>query len=256
MFPKLPGVYCFKNSINNKVYIGSAQCLSARINNHINNRNSNPHLQNAIKKHGLKVFNIAYVTTKTHAEALMQEQLILDYLFQNDVPKYNLSLSATGGKTLADYSNHAKISEKGGGSNSKVRFALEVKDPSSIYSFKSSYEAAEFTKVPRSKIPYSCKNAKPENSESGRWLFSDVSIDDLKTRFNNLTRAEIKGSNNTRDKDRGFILINKITGEQSQVFYSVYEPQRQGYKIFGSNLSQCLLGNGRTINGHYVSLCI
>jgi hypothetical protein len=80
-----------------------------------------------------------------------------------------------------------KICEKGGGSKAKVRYALEVSS--------------------------SCKTAKPENG-NGRYLFSDVSIDDLKAKFNNLTKAEIKGANTSRDKTKGFILINKVTREQ------------------------------------------
>ncbi len=33
--PQQPGTYCFHNIINSKVYVGSAQCLFTRINNHL-----------------------------------------------------------------------------------------------------------------------------------------------------------------------------------------------------------------------------
>jgi group I intron endonuclease len=236
IYPQNPGTYCFLNKVNNKVYIGSAQCLYNRINNHLNGKQSNLLLQRAIKKYGLISFNIIYVITESHAEAKMQEQLMLDYLFQNNVPKYNISAYAYGGD----------------GSNAKVRYALEVNNPSIIYTFKSSIEAAAFTKGSTGHIASSCKNAKPLNG-SGRWLFSDVSIDDLKAKFNKLTQAKIKGINNYSN---GFILINKITKKQSQVFYTIYEPQKQGYNINPGNLSQCLLGNLRTVNGYYVTPCI
>jgi group I intron endonuclease len=235
-FPKQPGTYCFLNAVNNKVYVGSAQCLNTRLNSHLKNCNSNKLLQNSIKKHSLKAFNITYVTTETHAEALMQEQLMLNYLFQNNIPKYNLSANAYGGD----------------GSDAKIRYALEINSPSLVYTFKSSIEAESFTKVNRGNVSHSCKNAKPLNG-SGRWLFSDISIDDLKTKFNNLTKAEIKGSNNY---SKGFILINKITNKQSQIFYNAYEPQKAKLKIQPGNLKSCLLGNLRTVNGYYVALCI
>jgi group I intron endonuclease len=69
LYPQQPGTYCFHNTINNKVYVGSAKCLYTRINNHFKNKGSNKLLQNSIKKRGLEVYNIAYVITETHAQA-------------------------------------------------------------------------------------------------------------------------------------------------------------------------------------------
>ncbi len=250
MFPKQPGVYCFKNTVNNKVYIGSAQCLYTRINRHLKNQNSNPHLQNAIKHYGINTFCITYQVLETKKQALCLEQMLLDYIFKLSISCYNIADKAAGG-CVGTKENHQKLSELGGGSNAKVRFALEVNNVNKIHTFKSSYEAANFTGVTPGNISASCKNAKPENSESGRWLLSDISIDDLKAKFNTLTKAEIKGYCN-----RPFILINKSTKKQSQIFYGVYEPQKHGYKINHGNLSQCLLGNLRTVNGYYVALCI
>jgi hypothetical protein len=212
--------------------VGSAKCPYTRINNHLNGLWSNKLLQDSIVKRGLKAYSITYVVTKTHAEAKMQEQLMLDYLFQNNIPKYNLSANAYGGD----------------GSNAKVIYTLEVNNPNNIYIFKSSIEAANFTNVFQGHIHIGCKNAKPLNGNK-RWLFSDISIDDLKAKFNNLTLFEIKGRCN-----RLFMLVNKINGEQSQIFNSVYEPQKQGYKINQGSLSKCLLGNRRTANGYYVIL--
>jgi hypothetical protein len=241
-----PGTYCFLNTINNKVYVGSAQCLNTRINHHLKGLHSNPLLQNALKKYGLKAFNITYVITETHAEARMQEQLLLDYIFQNNVPKYNLSPVAGGGKTLINYSNHNSQSRK-------IYYALEVNNSNNIYTFESGYEANKFTNVLRSSISDSCKKGKPYNSESGRWLFSDVSINNLKAQLNNLTQKEIKGLNNY---SKGFILINKITRKQSQIFYSSSDPIKYGYILHQSSLIQCLLGKLKSVNGYYITLCI
>jgi group I intron endonuclease len=183
MFPKQAGVYCFKNTVNNKIYIGSAQCLHTRINNHLKNQSSNPHLQNAIKHYGINTFCITYQVLKTKEEALCLEQMLLDYIFKLNIDCYNISISATDGKVLADYSNHGLSCEKGGGCKAKITYGLEVNNPEQIQFFKSKYEAAKITKVFQGEVHKSCKNIKPTNGQ-GRWLFSDVSIEDLQTKFN------------------------------------------------------------------------
>ncbi len=53
------------------------------------------------------------------------------------------------------------IRHYGIGSNAKVRYALEVNSSALLHTFKSSYEAAKFTNVPR----------------------SNISVDDLKAKF-------------------------------------------------------------------------
>jgi len=53
------GVYCIINTINGKLYVGSAKDLYLRLAEHISNRKSNIALQNAILKYGLKNFNFA-----------------------------------------------------------------------------------------------------------------------------------------------------------------------------------------------------
>jgi group I intron endonuclease len=252
VFPKQPGVYCFKNTVNNKVYIGSAQCLYTRINMHLKAKYSNRHLQSAIKYYGIDSFCITYQVLETKEQALCLEQMLLDYIFKLSINCYNIADKVSGG-CIGTKENHRKLSYTNKGYNAKVRYALEVNSPNKIYTFKSSYEAANFTGVPQGRVPYSCKNAKPYNG-SGRWLFSDISIDDLKAKFNNLTKKEIKGINNYYSK--GFILINKVTSVSSEIFYSICELQRKNPKINPGQLCNCLLGNRKTVNGYYVTLCI
>lgn len=240
MYPQQPGTYCFLNIINNKVYIGSTQCLNTRINHHIKGIKSNKYLQRSIDKYTINNFKISYVITETQTEALIQEQLMLDYLFQNNVPKYNLNPNAVGGAGLT----------------AKIRFALEVNNPETIYIFKSSIKAENFTGVASGNIFRGCKAANPENGK-GRWLFSDVSEADLKTKFKFLEHKKLIGNketNNSRNKKQGFKLINKKTGEISQIFYKLEEPLIYGYKIHVGNLSQCLLGNRKTVNGYQIYL--
>lgn len=49
----LTGIYCMKCIISGAVYVGSSVDLSQRLLSHVFNYSSNPHLQNAIKRHGL-----------------------------------------------------------------------------------------------------------------------------------------------------------------------------------------------------------
>lgn len=64
------GIYCIRNKVNNKVYIGKAKCIYRRIRQHINNLNKknrkeeNDHLINAWHKYGrlnFEYFVIEYI---------------------------------------------------------------------------------------------------------------------------------------------------------------------------------------------------
>jgi group I intron endonuclease len=107
-----PGVYCFWNKTNNKVYVGSAQDLETRLNQHFKNINSNKHLQSAIKKYGMEAFYISQVTTETSADALQLEQMCLDYVFSKDLPKYNVA-DKVGGGCVGSKENHRELCLKG-----------------------------------------------------------------------------------------------------------------------------------------------
>lgn len=51
------GIYCLKNTVNDKLYIGSAKDLYLRLTEDLSNKKSNRALQNAIVKHGLDKFS-------------------------------------------------------------------------------------------------------------------------------------------------------------------------------------------------------
>ncbi len=70
-------IYCIRNKVNNKVYIGKAKCIYRRIRQHINNLNKknrkeeNDHLINAWHKYGrlnFEYFVIEYVPLDTMQE--------------------------------------------------------------------------------------------------------------------------------------------------------------------------------------------
>ena len=74
------GIYCIRNKINNKVYIGKAKCIYRRIRQHINNLNKknrdeeNDHLINAWFKYGRENFEY-FVLEYTSIEQLKEQEL-------------------------------------------------------------------------------------------------------------------------------------------------------------------------------------
>lgn len=87
----LIGIYCWRNIINNKVYIGSSKDLNERFYDHLFNKSSNIHLQRSITKYGIENFefsilefiNIDLFQNKiedTKKKILEREQYYLDYI--------------------------------------------------------------------------------------------------------------------------------------------------------------------------------
>jgi group I intron endonuclease len=74
------GIYCIRNKVNNKVYIGKAKCIYRRIRQHINNLNKknrdeeNDHLINAWHKYGRENFEY-FVIEYTPFDKLKQKEL-------------------------------------------------------------------------------------------------------------------------------------------------------------------------------------
>lgn len=61
----MTGIYKIVNSINNKIYIGSAKCIQSRFRTHKNllkkGKHFNTHLQSAVNKYGLHNFKFEIV---------------------------------------------------------------------------------------------------------------------------------------------------------------------------------------------------
>lgn len=93
------GVYCIKNTINGKIYIGSAVRIGHRWDLHINsfknNKHRNRHLQRAWNKYGCDNF-IFYVVEKCDKNCLLKrEQYYMDkYDVTNPLLGYNICPNA------------------------------------------------------------------------------------------------------------------------------------------------------------------
>ena len=94
------GVYCFVNTVNNKLYIGSAKNLYLRLIEHLSNKKSNIALQNAITKYGLDKFNFCIYEYFIYHNKVVSHKILTDletsyierYSFDN---LYNFMRTAT-----------------------------------------------------------------------------------------------------------------------------------------------------------------
>lgn len=93
----LVGVYCIKNTINNKVYIGSSVNLQKRITRHLtelkNFKHSNKYLEKSYHKYGPENFQL-FLLEECNIESLIDKEIYYINLF-NSLDKtygYNLSI--------------------------------------------------------------------------------------------------------------------------------------------------------------------
>lgn len=122
----LIGVYCIRNSVNGKFYIGSSRNLKARwICGHRvqlrNGNHSNPYLQHAWNKYGEQAFEFKILEECSVEEQLIREQQWIDYsncldrsVGYNIVPKVSRPPSNLGKKHSIE--TVRKISEGNKGS--------------------------------------------------------------------------------------------------------------------------------------------
>ena len=75
---KNKGVYCFINTVNGKLYIGSAKDLYLRLIEHLSNKKSNIALQNAMLKYGLDKFNFGVLEYFTYNSKAVSHKTLTD----------------------------------------------------------------------------------------------------------------------------------------------------------------------------------
>lgn len=133
--PSASGVYCLWNKITNQIYVGSAKDLSKRIKKHFSPRCQNPHLKSSIKKYGKENFSITWIETN---DLLEEEQRLLDYVFNNSIPTFNIAVKA-GGNPGGSIEGQRLLSEAGGGYQRVPLFLIDT-EAGFITQIESSYE--------------------------------------------------------------------------------------------------------------------
>lgn len=91
----LVGIYCIRNIINNKVYIGSSIDCYKRLSGHIRllnrNKSKSPHLQRAWNKYGQDSFVCVILEKCEEENLLIRESFYIDkYTSYNDRFGYNI----------------------------------------------------------------------------------------------------------------------------------------------------------------------
>jgi group I intron endonuclease len=100
---KISGIYKITNSINGKIYIGSAQWIHRRWDRHRSDlnlqRHGSRHLQRSFNKHGMSVFIFEVIEECSVEDLLVREQYYLD-LYKSFDPKIGYNISPTAGSNL------------------------------------------------------------------------------------------------------------------------------------------------------------
>ncbi|MBP6855379.1 MAG: GIY-YIG nuclease family protein [Candidatus Pacebacteria bacterium] len=90
ILPTLPGIYLFKNRLQEILYIGKAKNIRARVRGHFVTHRSNKRnnkIPSTIVPYGA-IADIDYITTKTENDALILESILI----KRHQPKYNVEL--------------------------------------------------------------------------------------------------------------------------------------------------------------------
>lgn len=164
-------IYCHKNKINNKLYIGYAKNPSARWHSDGSGYKKQEKFYRAIKKHGWNNFeHIILIENLSIEQAkILERYLIKKYNSKNE--GYN---ATDGGEGLAGFHHSEetkqKMSESAMGkpavNNRPVR-CIELKQI-----FNSAKEAADFIKVAPPSITRVCQHIKP-TAGGYHWCYED-----------------------------------------------------------------------------------
>jgi excinuclease ABC subunit C len=83
--PKLPGVYIWKDKLNNILYIGKAKNLNSRMNQYFSTHSVNSYMTSSLVN---EILDFQYVITKDEKDALILES----NLIKKHKPRYNIML--------------------------------------------------------------------------------------------------------------------------------------------------------------------
>lgn len=105
-FKDISGIYCIKNIINNKKYIGSSKSIRSRVKKHISllsrGKHENKHLSSSVYKNGLNNFTFYVLEVVQDIDKLFErEQYYLDlHRSYNKDAGYNMLYICNGGVAL------------------------------------------------------------------------------------------------------------------------------------------------------------
>ena len=117
LIPKCPGIYCFRNKINDKYYVGQALNLYKRIRQHMarfRNKRIKNSIYRALEKYGFDNFELKILKTFENISSDNLQKLLdeteIKYIKQFDSYNNGYNLT-TGGKGVKNY-NYTKVIKK------------------------------------------------------------------------------------------------------------------------------------------------
>lgn len=188
------GIYRIKNSINNKIYIGSTKNIEARWAKHRallrHNKHQNTHLQNAWNKYGENAFIFEVIEECKIEDLINREQFFIDNLN----PEYNQT--AIAGKVEMTAERRDKLSKsvlkayKEGRleGTTKVIYQYDLRG-NYLRSFESLKQAVELTKVDLSHLSEALNGKK---NVVGGYVWRFYKVDKLDVWFNRMGRPLTK----------------------------------------------------------------
>lgn len=216
------GVYAIKNSINNKIYIGST-CTSFlnRIYNHTLNLNRNTHcnkyLQRAWNKYGNDtfIFEILEICTSNKNNTLKKEQKYLDMLH----PEYNICKIARSvkGRLMSNANKELVRIRMSGKNNHNYDFTKYIFfHPIKGIEIKNQREFYEYTKCNYTNINQMIHNGKTLSTRGwvcfGKYTENfDISKNNLENLYHE--KSKYQKNKKIRYNRQIFYFINNITGE-------------------------------------------
>ena len=120
--PKESGIYCFENKINGKTYIGQAQDIRKRVQQHLNSKDT-LYFHNAIRKYGYINFNI-YILEFADLEKLSELEIYYINKYKSHTNGYNLTEGGEGNRGRAITEEQKNIISE---HNSKETWAYNFK---------------------------------------------------------------------------------------------------------------------------------
>lgn len=120
------GIYCITNKLNGKKYIGQSVNIENRFKQHISGHDTNSHIDNSMRKHGLDNFNLE-ILLECDESQLDAEEIKFINLYATYMNGYNL----TRGGDLKGYGNPMKnpiLAKKNGEARKGYRHSEDTKE--------------------------------------------------------------------------------------------------------------------------------